>query len=106
MVLIYMDDLIITENNIDFISQLKKNLQHQFSIKDLGLLKYFLGIEMTTSSKGSFLNHYKYIIDLLQDADMIQTKPTFTPLDGKLKLGYLGEALDFPSYYQKCCCIF
>jgi hypothetical protein len=41
---------------IDFIALLKKNLQLQFPIKDLGHLKYFHGIEMTTSSKGLFLN--------------------------------------------------
>jgi hypothetical protein len=56
IVLIYVDDLIITGNNIDIITQLKKNLQHQFPIKDLGFLKYFLGIKMATSSKGLFLN--------------------------------------------------
>jgi hypothetical protein len=65
MMLIYMDDLIITENNI-----------------------------------------HKYIVDLLQDTIMIQTKSTTTPLDCKLKLDYLGEAIDFLCYYQKCCYIF
>jgi len=56
MVLIYVDDLIITCSNSDFIALLKKNLQLQFTIKDHGHLKYFHGIEMTTSSKGLFLN--------------------------------------------------
>jgi hypothetical protein len=60
-----MISLIITRNNIDFIAQLKKNLQHHIPIKDLGLLNYFLGIEMTISSKWLFLNQHKYILDLL-----------------------------------------
>lgn len=101
VVLIYVDDLIITENNIDSIAQLKKNLQHQFPIKDLSPLKYFLGIEIATSSKGLFLNQRKYIADLLQDADMLHTKPAATPLDSKLKLDSSGEVLNSPSYYQK-----
>lgn len=68
MVLIYVDDLIITGNNVVSVAQLKKNLKQQFPIKDLGSLKYFLGIEMASSSKGLFFNQRKYIMDLLQDA--------------------------------------
>ncbi|KAG6501420.1 hypothetical protein ZIOFF_041300 [Zingiber officinale] len=86
VVLIYVDDLIITGNNNDSIAQLKMQLQQKFPIKDLGSLKYFLGIEMATSSKGLFLNQHKYILDLLQDAEMLHTKPAATPLDSKLRL--------------------
>jgi hypothetical protein len=100
MVLIYVDDLIIIGNNSESIVQLKKNLQHQFPIKDLGYLKYFIGIEMTTSSKGLFLNQWKYIVDLLQDASLLYTKSATTPLDSKLKLDSNGEAIDSPSYHQ------
>jgi len=96
-----MDDLIITGNNSESIAQLKKNLQHQFPIKDLGYLKYFIGIEMTTSSNGLFLNQWKYIVDLLQDASLLYTKSAATPLDSKLKLDSNGEAIDSPSYHQK-----
>jgi hypothetical protein len=99
MVLIYVDDLIIKCNNSDFIALLKKNLQLQFTIKDLGHLKYFHGIEMTTSSKGLFLNQWKYIIDLLQDVVLLYSKSVVTPLDCKLKLNSDGEAFDSPSHY-------
>ena len=101
MVLIYVDDLIITGNNNDSIALLKKNLQLQFPIKDLGHLKYFLGIEMATSSKGLFLNQRKYIVDLHQDANLLHFKSAATPLDSKLKLESDGKALDSPSNYQK-----
>jgi len=101
MVLIYVYDLIITGNNSDSIALLKKNLQLQFPIKDLGHLKYFLGIEMATSSKWIYLNQRKYIVDLLQDADLLHSKSAATPLDNKLKLESDGEALDSPSHYQK-----
>jgi len=101
VVLIYVDDLIIIGNNTDSIAQLKTKLQHQFPIKDLSSLKYFLGIEMAASSKGLFLNQRKYIVDLLQDAEMLHTKPAATPLDSKLRLASTGNALDSPSYYQK-----
>lgn len=101
MVLIYVDDLIITGNNVVSVAQLKKNLKQQFPIKDLGSLKYFLGIEMASSSKGLFFNQRKYIMDLLQDAGMLSTKPVATPLDSKLKHVSTGKALESPSYYQQ-----
>ncbi|XP_075492446.1 uncharacterized protein LOC142530498 [Primulina tabacum] len=85
VVLIYVDDLIITGNNTDSIAQLKTKLQHKFPIKDLGSLKYFLGIEMAASNKGLFLNQRKYILDSLQDAEMLHTKPVDIPLDSKLR---------------------
>jgi hypothetical protein len=65
IVLVYIDDLIITGSNETSIAKLKVDMQRQFSIKDLGKLKYFLGIEMATSSKGVFLNQQKYILDML-----------------------------------------
>lgn len=100
-VLIYVDDLIITGDNIDSINQFKKQLQHRFPVKDMGPLKYFLGIEMATSSKGLFLNQRKYIMDLLEDTNMVHTKPVATPLDSKLKLNSPRELLKSPTYYHK-----
>jgi hypothetical protein len=64
-------------------------------------LKYFFGIEMTTTNKELFLNQQKYIADLLQDSGLLHTKLAATPLDSKLKLDSDGEAIDSLSYYQK-----
>jgi hypothetical protein len=96
-----MDDLIVTCNSSESIAQLKKNLQHQFPIKNMRYLKYFFGIEMTTSNKGLFLNQQKYIVDLLQDSSLLHIKLAATPLDSKLKLDSDGEAIDSLNYYQK-----
>ncbi|GJV95272.1 retrovirus-related pol polyprotein from transposon RE2 [Tanacetum coccineum] len=100
-VLIYVDDLIITGNNEDSIKHVKNDLQQRFPIKDLGPLKYFLGIELAASSKGIFLNQCKYVIDLLKDSNMLYFKPVATLLDSKLKLKSSGEPLRSASYYQK-----
>jgi len=86
IVLVYVDDLIIMRSNETSVSKLKVDLQRQFSIKDLGKLEYFLGIEMASSSKGVFLNQQKYILDMLQDIEMLHTKPVITSLDSKLWL--------------------
>ncbi|RVW28194.1 Retrovirus-related Pol polyprotein from transposon RE2 [Vitis vinifera] len=101
MVLIYVDDLIITGSNADSIAALKKKLQGKFPVKDLGPLKYFLGIEVATSRKGLFLNQRKYTIDLLRDSNMLNSKPANTPFDSKLQLDKLGDPLDSSNYYQK-----
>ncbi|PRQ16867.1 putative RNA-directed DNA polymerase [Rosa chinensis] len=101
VVLIYVDDLIVTGDNFEEIQSLKQSLRNKFAIKDLGILKYFLGIEMATSHKGLFLNQRKYILDLLQDADMEDCKPARTPLDSKLQLNVLSEPfLDLTSYQR------
>lgn len=84
VVLIYIDNLIVTGDNLDEITSLKHALHQKFAIKDLRKLKYFLGIEVTTSQKRLFLNQCKYVIDLLQEADMSDLKPCRTLLDSKL----------------------
>ncbi|KAI5327261.1 hypothetical protein L3X38_026657 [Prunus dulcis] len=90
-----------SSDNIDEINTLKHSLHQKFAIKDLGVLKYFLGIEMATSPKGLFLSQRKYVIDLLQEVKMIDCKPARTTLDSKLKLDLEGEPLSNISYYQR-----
>jgi Reverse transcriptase (RNA-dependent DNA polymerase) len=61
-------------------------LRGNFDIKDLGLLKYFLGIEIAHSPKGLFISQRKYIIDLLKETEKLGCKPASTPMDRKCKL--------------------
>ncbi|KAM1643526.1 hypothetical protein ACFX2K_013336 [Malus domestica] len=84
VVLIYVDDLIVTGDNTEEFNSLKHALRVRFALKDLGTLKYFLIIEMTTSQKGLFLNQRKYFLDLLKDADMVDCKLAQTRFDSKL----------------------
>jgi Reverse transcriptase (RNA-dependent DNA polymerase) len=53
--LIYVDDIIIIENNLEEIREVKTQLRNVFDIKDLKLLKYFLEIETAHSPKGLFV---------------------------------------------------
>lgn len=101
MVLIYVDDLIITGDNDGEIDALKHSLHQPFAIKEIGRLKYFLGIEMAISHKGLFLNQRKYVVDLLNKAEFFDCKPTITPLDSKLKIDLTREPLNNISYYQR-----
>ncbi|XP_047952651.1 uncharacterized mitochondrial protein AtMg00810-like [Salvia hispanica] len=72
--------MIITEDDEEEISELRKNLFNEFEMKDLGLLKYFLGIEVLRSKRGIFMNQGKYILDLLAEAGMVECKPADTPI--------------------------
>ena len=58
--IIYVDDMIITGDDLEEIESLKRNLFREFEMKDLGDLKYFLGIEVLRSQKGIFLRQRKY----------------------------------------------
>ncbi|KAI5337174.1 hypothetical protein L3X38_016443 [Prunus dulcis] len=101
IVLIYVDDIIITGSNLAEITKLKLFLHQKFAIKDLGSLKYFLGIEIAASRKGLFLNQRKYVLDLLKETRMMETKPIANPIDVKKKLGLDGELLSDVGYYQR-----
>jgi hypothetical protein len=65
LLLLYLDDTLITGDDAEHISVLKKQLGEQFEISDLGPLSYFLGIEVQHSPKKYFLSQSKYIEDLI-----------------------------------------
>jgi len=63
----YVDDMIITGDDKEEISRLQKHLATEFEMKNLGGLKYFLGIEVARSEQGIFLSQRKYVLDLLSE---------------------------------------
>ncbi|GJW91207.1 ribonuclease H-like domain-containing protein [Tanacetum coccineum] len=77
--MVYVDDIIITGNNVSEIEKFKVYLKSKFMIKDLGKLKYFLGIEIVDTEKGICLNQRKYVLDLLSEYGMLACKPAKTP---------------------------
>ena len=56
VVIVYVDDIIMRRDDYKEIERLKKKLAKEFEIKDLGRLKYLLGIEMAHSRKGIFIS--------------------------------------------------
>ena len=79
VILLYIDDMIITNNGETLLHSTITQLGFEFSMKDLGLLHYFLGIEAYLLSLGLFLCQVKYAYDLLACASMIDCKPLGTP---------------------------
>jgi hypothetical protein len=85
ILLLYVDDLFLTgEENL--ITECKNRLTSKFEIKDLGLVHYFLGLEVWQSPERIFLNQGKYAIKILKRFDMLECNPMNTPMEMKLKL--------------------
>ena len=83
--LVYVDDIVMTSNNPQFLS----SLMSTFELKDLGPLHYFLGLQITRSSKGLFLAQTKYAHDLLLKSNMHTSKPARTPCARNARLTLL-----------------
>nr|GEY67697.1 putative ribonuclease H-like domain-containing protein [Tanacetum cinerariifolium] len=88
--IIYVDDMIITGNDKEEIAKLRKSLFTEFEMKDLGKLKYFLGIEVLRSKRGIFMCQKNYILDLLAETGMVDCKPADTLMIMNRKL-YMEE---------------
>ena len=87
---VYGNDIVITGSDQDGIQKLKQHLFTHFQTKDLGKLKYFLGIEIAQSSSGVVLSQRKYALDILEETGMLDCKSVDTPMDPNVKL-VLGE---------------
>ena len=84
--IVYVDDMVVTGNDPDERKAQQSYLSSEFEMKDLGHLKYFLGIEVSRSDKGIFLSQRKYALDLLQETGMSACQPADTPVEEGLKL--------------------
>ncbi|GKC06074.1 ribonuclease H-like domain-containing protein [Tanacetum coccineum] len=87
--LVYVDDIVLTGNNINEINNVKKFLSSKFKIKDLGELKYFLSIEVLKTDKGGLcLSQRKYCLELLHDYGLLACKLVSTPLTENIILAH------------------
>ncbi|KAK3019564.1 hypothetical protein RJ639_004405 [Escallonia herrerae] len=66
--------------NSEEITNLQEYLATEFEMKNLGGLKYFLGIEVARSTQGIFLSQRKYVLDLLTETEMLECKLSNTPI--------------------------
>ncbi|KAJ3704768.1 hypothetical protein LUZ61_008473 [Rhynchospora tenuis] len=99
--LVYVDDIIITGSSSSAISSLIDVLDKQFSIKDLGSLKYFLGIEVSHCNSALHLSQTRYITSVIERASMQNSKPCQTPMQAGLQLSkFSGTILDNPHMYR------
>jgi hypothetical protein len=95
-----VDAILITGNNIESIKALKQFLYTRFIIKDLGDLKFFLGIEIARSKKGIYISQRKYDLKIIKDSGYLGAKPVEFPME-ECRLSDKGELLKNPCAYQR-----
>ncbi|XP_034674504.1 uncharacterized mitochondrial protein AtMg00810-like [Vitis riparia] len=100
--LVYVDDIIVASNNKIATDNLKNSLNKSFKLKDLGNLKYFLGLEVARSAKGIMINQRKYALELLSEIGYLGCKPAKTSMQPNKQLSQDdGELLTDPSMYRR-----
>ncbi|KAL5554993.1 hypothetical protein UlMin_037229 [Ulmus minor] len=101
IVLVYVDDIIITGSSSEMISSLITRLDSVFALRDLGRLSYFLGIEVSYNEGSIHLSQTKYISDLLHKTDMFDSKPAKTPgAVGKTLSKFDGDPVEDVTQYR------
>jgi Reverse transcriptase (RNA-dependent DNA polymerase)/GAG-pre-integrase domain/gag-polypeptide of LTR copia-type len=101
IVLIYVDDILLTGSDSSFILQLISSLSTSFSLKDLGSLHYFLGVQVKSNNTDLHLSQPKYIRDILLRAKMDGAKPCSTPcISGKPLSKFQGTPMPDPQLYR------
>lgn len=102
IVLVYVDDLIITGDYSEEIERTRENLSVRFQMKELGELRHFLGLEVEHTKNGIFLGQQKYAKDLLKRYGMLDCKPISTPMDPNARLQEdKGKNLEDATMYRQ-----
>eukprot|EP00253_Pinus_taeda_P011834 PITA_11834 len=86
IIILYVDDLIFTSSDDFLITNFKQVMKSEFEMTDLGLLRYFLGIEMKQTKNGIFISQAKYVVEILERFKMQNNKSAPTPTVIGLKL--------------------
>ncbi|GKC75861.1 ribonuclease H-like domain-containing protein [Tanacetum coccineum] len=92
--LVYVDDIVITGNDIIGIKEFKVFLSIKFMIKDLGVLKYFLGIEVVENDLGLCMSQRMYCLELLHEYGLLAARPVDIPLPENTILSFEETAND------------
>ncbi|WRX29369.1 Reverse transcriptase [Theobroma cacao] len=101
--LVYVDDILIASSSIQAENDVKGYLSSEFKLKDLGKVKYFLGLEIARSPEGISICQRKYALYLLEEHGLLGTKPASTPIDYNHKLVKSSDEdklIDATSYRQ------
>ena len=99
ILLLYVDDLFVTRVD-GLIADTKRNLATEFKMKDLGMMHYFLGMEVWQSTDGIFLGQGKYAVEILKRFGMMDYMTTPMASNMKLLSVASSETVDATMYHQ------
>ena len=85
MLLLYADDQFLTGKE-EQIKDARRRLTVEFEIKDLGMMHYFLSIEVWQSADGTSLGQGKYVVEILKRFRMMDCKAMATPMASNVML--------------------
>ncbi|GMI77003.1 cysteine-rich RLK (RECEPTOR-like protein kinase) 8 [Hibiscus trionum] len=107
VVALYVDDLIFMGSNCEMIDEFKKAMVGEFEMKDLGLMFYFLGLEIKQGDGGIFVSQETYAKEILRRFKMEDCKPVSTPVDCGVKLSRhdMGKVIDATLYKSLVGCL-
>ena len=91
LICLYVDDLNFTGNNSHMIKEFKKAMTQEFEMTDIGLMSFFLGIEVKQNNEGIFISQEAYAKEILKRFNMNNCKPVSTPIECGVKLSKIGE---------------
>jgi hypothetical protein len=100
--LVYVDDIVVASDNSAEVSKFIKLLNDRFQLKDLGQLKYFLGLEIARSELGISVCQRKYALEVLEDSGLLASKPVHFPMEPNVKFSKdSGQILEDPTAYRR-----
>ena len=98
---VYVDDLVITGGNPQDISAFKEEMKATFKMSDLGLLHYYLGLEVAQTETGITVSQSAYAAKILENAGMARCNPSQVPMEPRLKLSKVSTATAVdPTFYR------
>ena len=101
LLVVYVDDIVITRSGSKGVLSLKSFLHSQFHTKDLEMLKYFLGVKVMRSKQGILLSQRKYVLDMFSETRKLGVKPCSTPMAPNVQLTSEGEPFEDPERYRR-----
>ncbi|KAH9745481.1 hypothetical protein KPL70_004087 [Citrus sinensis] len=101
IVCLYLDDLIFTGSNPSLFEEFKRVMIKEFEMTDIGLMAYYLGIEVKQKEEGIFISQESYAEEILKKFKMNDCKPISTPVECGVKLSKHDEGEDIdPTFFK------
>ncbi|CAL1403002.1 unnamed protein product [Linum trigynum] len=91
LVSLYVDDVMYAGNDAGLIQEFKRSMEAQFEMSDLGMMKYFLGVEVYQSTSGIFISQPKYAKEVLQRFNLLECNYAKNPMVSRTKFTKAGD---------------